>query len=91
MASNRVKVFNSVNIGAQNWGSVPSTDGFVDIDSVQTVSNKVFVNCTFSGSNPAVLALQLFKGIILGQFTLPGMLACAPNMAASIQAALAVS
>lgn len=65
MASNRVKVFASLNSGGPpSWGSIPSTDGFVDIDSVQTVSNKTFVNASATGnvSGPFVLAMNDTSG-----------------------------
>ena len=91
MASNRVKVYNSVNQGAQNWANVPTTDGFVDIDSVQTVSNKIFTNCTFSGADPSRLGLLMFKATILGQLTLAGELAVCPGLASYMQAALAMT
>lgn len=92
MATNRVKVFNSLNGDAMNWGSVPSTDGFVDIDSVQTVSNKVFVNCTISSIDPSRLSLLMFKSLILGQsMSLGGSIAVSPGLVSYIPTALATT
>ena len=91
MASFRVKAYNTAHVDPQNFETVPSLDGLVDIDSVQTVSNKTFVNCTFSGADPSRLGLLMWKALFLGQFSGPGMLAVSPGLASFLQAALAAS
>ena len=91
MASYRVKVLNTAHVDPMNFAPVPSLDGFVDIDSVQTVSNKTFVNCTIDAIDPSRLSLLLFKASILGQFTFTGQLAVSPGLVNFISTALATT
>lgn len=88
MASFRVKVFNTAHVDPQNFETVPSLDGFVDIDSVQTVSNKTFVNCTIDGIDPSRLGLLLLRASILGQFTFGGQIAVSPGLLGYVTQAL---
>ena len=93
MASDRVKVYNTAHVDPMNFGAVPSTDGFVDIDSVQTVSNKIFVNSSYqtaSGglADPSRVALLMFKASILGGVTFGGQVVIAPGLLNFVSLAL---
>src|ERR1700682_2868808 len=93
----RMKVFVTANKSTV-FDDVPSLDGVVDIDSVQTVSNKTLVNTTITiGTSASTVTLEnlsryfylLLKASILGcNIGAAPLVGVAPALAGQINTAL---
>lgn len=93
----RIKVFNTANNSPAIFENVPSTDGLVDIDSVQTVSNKTLVSTTIAvgtSSNTVTLEtlaryffLKLKADMISCGWGMAPMLAVSPGLSGAITTA----
>lgn len=96
----RIKVFTTAN-KSQIFEDVPSTDGLVDIDSVQTVSNKTLVATTITiGTSTSTVTLEnlsryfylLLKANMLGcGWNLSAMLGVSPGLSTQVNTALGMT
>lgn len=82
----RAKVFTTAN-RSQKFEDLPSLlDQLVDIDSVQTVSNKTLVGGNFGDLQTNFY--RLMKAVMLGQISIGGMIAVSPGLAPYVGTAL---
>ena len=95
----RVKVFTTANT-SNVFSTLPSFDALVDIDSVQTVSNKILVNdsVTIAGGGTNTVTLEnlsryfflSLKAQMLGcGWSMASMLGVSPGLSNAINTALA--